>query len=719
MKKDMTNITYEDLEKKVSTYIKNKEDLAEIKKAYEFAKQVHEGEFRLNNLPYIYHPLNVAYILAEIEADKDTISAALLHDTINKGNATIEDIAKNFSKDVVTLVNGVTTINKLKFNPENDSVNANYKKIIVGLSEDVRILIIKFADRLHNMRTLWLLDEEKQKKKAKETLDLLTPIADRLGMNSIKSELEDLSLRYYKPDIYFQIVDKLNQTKVERDNCVKNMINEVDSLLNQFNIKHKIIGRAKSIYSIYKKLDKGKRFSDIFDLLALRIFVDTEQDCYQTLGIIHSKYRPIPKRFKDYVAMPKTNMYQSLHTTVFGENGYLFEIQIRTYEMDEVAENGIAAHWSYKENGSVKANMQSAMEQKLQFFKEIMELNSAASDDKEFINSVKDDVFKDTIYVFTPKGDVIELPYGATPIDFAYRIHSGVGDTMVGAIVNNNIVPLNYVLQNNDIIKINTNKNSSGPSREWIDMAYTQQAKNKIRGFFNKIDKDELVKKGNDLLNKEFRKNKISLLNSDEEKLVLEYFKLADMNELYIDIANNKITPKQIINAIKSDNKSKEELILDKVINADVKLENHKNDVIVSNIDEIKVKLASCCKPIPGDKILGYITKGNGINVHRHICPNIADLDERIIDVDWNSIKDKKYNSEIMVSAITDKDILLNIISKTSNNNISVLSVNNMNQGDIYMFDLTISVSNLECLNKFILDIESIKNVIKVERVIK
>ena len=531
MKKDIVDITYEDLEKKVSTYIKDKDALAEIKKAYEFACQAHEGEYRLTNIPYIYHPLNVAYILADIEADKDTISAALLHDVINKGNATIEDVSKNFSKDIVTLVNGVTTINKLKFNPENDSVNDKYKKIIVGLSEDVRILIIKFADRLHNMRTLWVLDEDKQKKKAYETLELLTPIADRLGMNSIKSELEDLSLRYYKPDVYFSIVDQLNQTKVERDNCVKQMITEVDELLDQFNIKHKIIGRAKSIYSIYKKLSKGKRFSDIFDLLALRIFVDTEQDCYQTLGIIHSKFRPIPKRFKDYVAMPKTNMYQSLHTTVFGENGFLFEIQIRTYEMDQIAEHGIAAHWSYKENGSVKANMQSAMEQKLQFFKEIMELNNQSNDDKEFVNNAREDVFKDTIYVFTPKGDVIELPSGSTPIDFAYRIHSGVGDTMVGAIVNNNIVPLNYVLQNNDIIKINTNKNSAGPSREWIDMAYTQQAKNKIRGFFNKIDKDELVKKGNDILTKDFRKNKISI-DQDLEKTILELFKLTDINEL-------------------------------------------------------------------------------------------------------------------------------------------------------------------------------------------
>lgn len=722
MKKDKVKITFEDLLSKVSSYIKDEEAIAEIKKAYEYASNIHDGDYRLTNEPYITHPVNVAYILAEIEADKDTIAAALLHDVITKGDATIEDLKENFREDIVTLVNGVTTINKLKFNYENDSMNANYKKIIVGLSEDVRILIIKFADRLHNMRTLWVLDEEKQKRKAYETLELLTPIADRLGMNQIKSELEDLSLRYYKPDVYFSIVDQLNQTKVERDNCVKEMITKVGELLDKYNIKHKIIGRAKSIYSIYKKLDKGKRFNDIYDLLALRIFVDTEQDCYQTLGIIHSKYRPIPKRFKDYVAMPKTNMYQSLHTTVFGENGFLFEIQIRTYEMDEIAENGIAAHWSYKENGSVKANLQNAMEQKLQFFKEIIELNNSNVDEKDYINNVKEDVFKDTIYVFTPKGDVVELPSGSTPIDFAYRIHSGVGDTMVGAIVNNNIVPLNYVLKDNDIVKINTNKNSAGPSREWIDMAYTQQAKNKVRAFFNKIDKDEYVKKGNDLLAKELKKNKIAIndfYDNDNIKELLEFFKEADINELYIDIGNNKITPKQVINAMNQNNKSKEEIILDRVINANVKQEVHKNDILVANVDEIKVKLASCCKPIPGDKIIGYITKGNGINVHRAICPNVADLDERVIDVDWNSIKDKKYSAEIMVSALNEKDILLNIISKTSNNNISILSVNTLKQNKCYMFDLIVSVNNLESLNKFILDIETIKDIIKVERIIK
>ena len=722
MKKDKTEITFEELENIVKEYM-SKEEIKEIKNAYDFALELHKDEVRLSGNPYIYHLLNVALILANTNADADTIAASLLHGVLNHEKCEIDKLSENFSPAVVDLVKGITKIKQLKFNDLSESFASNYKKIIVGLSEDVRILIIMLADRLHDMRTLWAIEEEEQKRIAHETLELLTPIAHRLGMNQIKSELEDLSLRYYKPDIYFSIVDQLNQTKVERDNNVALMIDKVSELLNSYNIKHKIKGRAKSIYSIYKKLDKGKRFSDIYDLLALRVFVDTEQDCYQALGIIHSKYRPMPKRFKDYVAMPKTNMYQSLHTTVFGEAGQLYEIQIRTYEMDEVAENGIAAHWSYKENGSgAKANMQNAMEQKLQFFKEIMELKSLNSSEQEFVSSVSEDVFKNTIYVFTPKGDVIELPYGATPIDFAYRVHSGVGDTMVGAIVNNNIVPLNYVLQNNDIIKINTNKNST-PSREWIDMAYTSQAKNKIRGYFNKIDKDEYLKKGQELFLKELKKSKISyndFLDNDLTSL-LEDLKLTDLNDLYINIGNNKYTPKQIVNMIQTEEKDKEELILDKVIKTKVNDNSNKNDIIVSNIDLIKVNIASCCKPVFGDDIIGYITKGNGITVHRTICPNIEELDERLINVSWNNIDAslKKYDAEIKVTAIDDKDILLNIIAKTSNSNITVTSVNSTHQNNNYIFDINFRVENLENLTKFIHDIETIKNVKSVERTIK
>ena len=719
MRKDKPNITFDELHDKVSTYITNKNDLKVITKSYLFAFEKHFGQKRHTGEDYIVHPLNVAYILAEINADYQTICAALLHDTIEDCNVTKEELANEFSLEIASLVDGVTKINKLNFSGDNEAILANHRKIIVGLTEDVRVIIIKLADRLHNMRTLWILSEKSQKANARETLDILVPIAHRLGMNKIKSELEDLSLRYSKPDVYFSIVEKLNQSKVERNANVELMMDSLVTLLNSHSIKHKIKGRAKSIYSIYKKLDTGKRFSDIYDLLALRVFVDTEQDCYQTLGIIHSKYRPIPKRFKDYIAMPKQNGYQSLHTTVFGENGQLYEIQIRTYAMDQVAEHGIASHWSYKEKG--KTIMQSAMEEKLQFFRSIMELSKEEESDERFVNSVKEDVLKSIIYVFTPKGDVIELPKGATPIDFAYRVHSKVGDSMVGAIVNGNIVPLDYVLQDNDIVKINTNK-ASTPSREWINMAYTAQAKNKIKAYFNRIDKEENLKKGEESLQKELRRKKIpssEFFKDENIDKILSELHVGDLTELYIGIGSGKFSSQSIINSIKTEEKSKEELILDRV-NSNVDLKTHiKNDIIVEGIDEIKVNVASCCKPIPGDRIVGYITKGNGISVHRSVCPNISELAERLIEVRWNDTLEKKYSTSILVCASNNKNVLIDIISKTSSSDILVQSINTINSSEEYMFDITVLVQDKERLLKFINDLEMLDSIIRVERLIK
>lgn len=714
--------SYDELYDTVSSYINEQEKLDIITKSYRFAFEYHLGQKRLTGEDYIIHPLNVAYILAGIKADYETISASLLHEVLEEGKVTENDLKEEFGENIATLVKAVTTINRLSFSGDNEAVIANHRKIIVGLSEDVRVIIIKLADRLHNMRTLWAIPEKSQKEKAKETLDVLTPIAHRLGMNKIKAELEDLSLRYYKPDVYFQIVEKLNQSKIERDALVMEMQNSVSRLLTEHGIKHEIKGRAKSIYSIYKKMDKGKRFSDIYDIFALRVFVDTVQDCYQALGIIHSKFKPIPKRFKDYIAMPKTNMYQSLHTTVFGLDGNLFEIQIRTYEMDQIAENGIASHWSYKEHGSnVKASLQSEMEQKLQFFKSIIELREGSSEE-EFVKSVRDDVFKDTIYVFTPKGDVVELPNGATPIDFAYKVHSGVGDKMVGAIVNNNIVPLDYELKDNDIIKINTNKNSLGPNREWMNMAKTSQAKNKIRAFFNRVDKDEYVHNGEEMLNKELRKRKIpnNEFYSDEkiEKLLTD-FKCVDLIEIYNNIGNGKFTPTQIINDIYEENDTKEEIILRKTQDKEVNLDNIKADVIVEGIDDIKVNIASCCKPVPGDRIVGYITKGYGITVHRMVCPNVESLNERIIDVHWNNKISKKYPTTILVHASEEKNVLMDIIAKTSNSDISVESIKNIQTSDNHLYHITVLVDSKEKLSKFMNDINSIPNILDVERLIK
>lgn len=717
--KDRPNITFDDLKKKISNYIIDSDELSLIKEAYQYADQIHKGQKRLDKTDYIKHPLNVAYILAEISVDYQTICAGLLHDTIDKGNINKDTLVDLFGEEITKLVYGVTRINRLNYNGDNDITIANHRKILVGLTEDVRVIIIKMADRLHNMRTMSIFNEEKQKENAKETLEILVPIAHRLGMNKMKTELEELSLRYLKPDVYFSIVERLNKSKNERNKYVEDMMNEVSKILNEHGIKHEIKGRAKSIYSIYKKLDNGKRFKDIYDLLALRVFVNTEAECYQVMGLIHSKYRPVPNRLKDYIAMPKSNMYQSLHTTVFGADGNCFEIQIRTYEMDQVAEHGIASHWSYKEKG--KNMMQDTMEEKLQFFRNIMEFKETDNDDETFVQDVKGDILNDTIYVYTPKGDVIELPNGSTPIDFAYRVHTKIGHTMIGAIVNERIVPLDYKLKNNDIIRINTNKNQAGPSLSWLDIVYTSSAKNKIKAYFNKIDKEEYHKKGEELLNNELRKKKINVnefLSNDNLKKIYKELKIDNINDLYIGLGNNKYSPNQVINIITNDNISKEELLINKIHNQDI--DNiPKKDIIVEGIDDIKVTISKCCRAVPGDEITGYISSGNGINVHRIICPNIKDLDERLIDVHWNDVTTQKYSTYILVYANDNKDMLFNIIAKTANSDIVVKSLNTINSDDNYIYELKVSLYNIKDLNKFMIDLKNISSVTKVERVIK
>ena len=714
------DVNFDKLYDTVSKYM-NDEELDVVKKAYSFAKKLHFGVKRLTGEDYIFHPVNVAYILTENKADVSTICAALLHDILEDTDITYEELETEFGTEIVKLVDGVTKINKLNFVGEAEADLANHRKILVGLCEDVRVIIIKLADRLHNMRTLWVHSVKKQKMKAKETLDILTPIAHRLGMNHIKSELEDLSLRYYKPDVYFTVVEKLNKTKVEREQYVEEMIHEVSTLLDENHIKHEIKGRSKSIFSIYKKMDKGKKFSDIYDLLALRVLVANEQDCYSALGIIHSKFKPLPKRFKDYIAMPKTNMYQSLHTTVFGVKENLFEIQIRTYAMNEVAENGIASHWSYKEHGSnVKASMQNEMEQKLQFFKGLIDLQKEEENDEDFMKSVEHDLLHNTIYIFTPKGDVIELPKGSTPIDFAYKIHTKVGDQMIGAIVNGNIVPLDYELQNNDIVKINTNKNSLGPSREWITIAKTSSARNKIKSFFNKLDKDEYIKNGQELILKELKKLKINyndFFTSENIELMLEGTKLSDLQEIFTNVGNNKLLPSNVLHfALRKKQDTKEEKILKTAQNKEIEKTKIQRDIIIDGITDMKINIASCCKPIPEDEIIGYITKGYGVTVHRTICPNVTNLVERLIPVYWNDDNSKKYSTTLLIKT-TSNDLLLDIISKASNNDIGVQSVINIGKGNT--IEMTVLVENTTKLKKFMNDIDMMNDVVLVERDIK
>ena len=712
MKEKKEISTIDELLEAVRTYISDESEIETIEKAYEYAKEVHKGAKRLSGEDYILHPLNVAYILTSLNADSDTIATALLHDVIHKGNANIEDIREKFGDEIGDLVESITTINKLSLSAENESIINYYKKILVGLTEDVRVIILKIAERLHNMRTLWAIPKEKQKEKAKETLEILAPIAHRLGLSYLKAEIEELSLKYYKPEAYNSVEDLLNNTKEERDKSVAEMKKRVSDLLIQHDIKFIIKGRAKSIYSIYNKLQKGKKFSDIYDIYALRVIVDTIPECYQTLGLIHSKYKPIPKRFKDYIANPKTNMYQSLHTTVFGFDGKPYEIQIRTYEMDKIAEKGIASHWSYKEQGK---KIQNSMEQKLQTFRNIIELSSEKMTDEEFVQSVKNDILGENIYVYTPRGDVFELPKGSTPIDFAYRVHTKIGETMVGAIVNDNIVPLNYELKTGDIVKINTNKSSS-PSKEWIQIARTNSTKNKIRAFFSKLDKEEASAKGKDLLAKEIRRKRLSLDIIDNNiDAIIKELKLSNEEELYLDIGTGKISPNTVINVITP----KEENSID--VNKYIRIQNKeisaKNDILVDGIDEIKVTLANCCKPINGDEIVGYISRGNGVIVHSKNCPNLKNMEDRLINVSWSKKSESKFPANIRIFSSKNDNLLLDIITKSSGLNINITNINTTNTDDKNIYDLVVMVENTEKLNKYIDNLKQIKDIIDVQRI--
>ena len=708
--------TLDDLLEKAKVYIKSDEDIELIKKAYLFASKAHAGQLRLTGDDYMLHPLNVALILTEIYADAQTLSAALLHDVINFANVTIEEIEKEFGPEMKALVDGISRINKLSLSADNEALVSYHKKILVGLSGDVRIIILKIADRLHNMRTLWAIPENKRKEKAKETLEILVPIAHRLGINHIKSELEDLSLKYWKPDVYNDILEKLSESRAELDKSVDKMMESVSKILDENNIPHEMKGRSKSVYSIYNKLQKGKTFNEIYDILALRYFVNTVSDCYLALGAIHAKYKPMPKRFKDYIARPKANGYQSLHTTVFGVDGKLFEIQIRTYEMDKVAEYGVASHWSYKEHGINKVN---DMELKLKSFRTVIELNEQQVEGEEFVNTVKNEVFNPTnIYVYTPKGDVFELPIGSTPIDFAYRVHTSVGHQMIGAIVNGNIVSLDYKLKDGDIVKINTNKNSKGPSQEWINICFTTSAKNKIKAFFSKIDKEKTTSDGKDMLIKTIRRKKLSIndiMDDKKIKIALDDLGLNNENELYYEIGIGKYNPTSVIKTILGE-KEDEKRALEKVLKYSSKTMEASGDIIVDGMDDLKVSFGGCCTPVKGDDVVGYISKGNGITIHRRNCHNICNLNERIINVHWNDNASKKYVTNVIIYTEKKDNLLLDIISKTTSMNVGVKSVNTINNTDYNAYDLDILVGDKETLDRYMNVIGQLPFVTSIER---
>ena len=700
-------ITFDELIPSLS----KRDDFETIKRAYEYAFNEHKGMKRLTGDDFITHPLEVTKILMELNVDDTTIIASLLHEVINNGSKTYEDLVEDFGEDIAKIVLSVSKINKLELPDNNESSVIYLRKILVGLAEDVRVLYIKLADRLHNMRTNWAINPQKQKQKAEETMSVLVPIAHRLGINSIKSELENLSLYYLKPDVYNDILEKLNETVDELNDCLEEMKESLIELLTDAGIKFEIKGRVKSVYSIYNKLSNGKEWNKIYDILALRIFVNEESECYQVIGLIHSRFRPMPKRFKDYIASPKENMYQSLHTTVYGVEGHVFEVQVRTYEMDEIAEKGIASHWSYKEKGAKK--IQNVMEQKLEMFRNVIEA-SHNDTDADFENIVNSDIFSDLIYTYTPKGDVVELPIGSTPIDFAYRIHSHVGDTTVGAIVNDQIVPLSYELKNDDVVNIKTNNNSS-PNKDWLSFVKTSQAKNKIKAYFSKQDKEEYIQKGKSILEAELRKRKLSfndVLNNETINKIVKDLKMKDLDEIYLSIGSLRFTASYIINLTKEDKHEVDDALFERKVNTP-KI-NYKSDILVEGIPDIMVNIAKCCMPIKGDEIVGYITKGQGISVHKKGCSNVPNND-RVVSVSWNMDASNYYFTNIYVSVAVGFDLLVNIITEVGKLGCIVRGCNTKEFDNKTVYELNVRIKDKGELDNVMKNIRKIHNVIDVK----
>jgi len=644
------------------------------------------------------------------------IASALLHDAVMDGDLSLDEVRKEFGDNIADLIDNLVKLRRIKLNDYNESSSIYLRKVLVGISEDVRVLIIKLADRLDEMRNAEGMSEEDKKQIANETMNVLIPIAHRLGINSIKSELENLCLLFTKPDVYNDILEKLDGTREELADSLDEMQNSIMEILTEHGINFKIKSRVKSVYSIYNKLTTGKKWSDIYDILAMRLILPTKEDCYLAVGLIHAKYRPIPKRFKDYIAMPKENMYQSLHTSVFGIDGHIFEIQLRTKEMDEIAEHGIASHWSYKEHGTKVA--QNLMEQKLAIFRSTIDLAKSETNDELFVKSMESELLSKLIYVFTPKGDVMELPLGATPVDFAYRIHSDIGDHMVSAIVNDNIVPLNYELQDGDIIKINTNK-ASKPNLDWLDFVKTPQAKSKIKSYFSKKDREDYIEQGKMLLEKEVKKQHLNyseLFTPDKINKILNDLKLKEEDDLYLSIGSLRYTAYYIISLVNEDKRDIQDIMLDRVNRRNNIKDNYKNDVIVAGTDNILASLAKCCNPIPGDKIIGYITKGEGVSVHKIDCPNVKGLTTRLIDVEWNNAKDKLFVANLIIKTNSSQNHILDIVTKASTRNVSLNGINEVNMGEYIDYHISVKVESVNELGLFIDELKTLSYVMEIIR---
>ena len=700
--------SYEELVDVLKTYMAP-EYIEFINKYYEQAKIVYAGMKRETGEDYIYHPINVAYILADLKMDPVTIACALIHEAITLGKMTYEEVEEMFGTESANIVNSITKISNLKQtfkinNPE------KYRRIIVGLSENPATLFIKFADRLHNLRTLKVHDKEHQKYIIDETQNIYIPIAHRLGMKKMKSEMEDLCLQYSETEQYNKVLDRINADKVELEKSLAKMKYEIMQLLEHHNIKYEILSRVKSVRGIYNKLKNGKRWEDIYDLLGLRVLVDTVEDCYRVIGLVQSRYQPVPNRFKDYIANPKPNLYQSLHTTVYGEDKRIYEVQVRTHEMDEIAEKCVASHWSYKEkiDGSVKNNLDHILEQ----FRVLVEVNDIEQN-MEFFGNIKEELKRNEIYVYTPKGDIIELPAGATPIDFAYKIHSEVGNTTTGALVNSKMVKLDHELKDGDMVELITQKGHA-PSKGWLKIVKTEAAKSRIKSYFYKKEREKYIALGHEMLSNECKKKNVDIndIITDEniEKLN-NSLGTKDLDDIYFSIATLKYLPSSILSRLEVHEPKKKVLTLSK------KDSKGGSGILIAGSNDILCSLATCCNPVYGEDIVGYITRGYGVKIHSKNCPNIDLNSERIIDAEWENNTDNRYTAKLKVYIDDVSDILLKIITLSTKDSIIVDSINLINRNKELFYDISCRVKNINDLHLFIDEVKAINSVSKVERV--